>query len=542
MLPELLITVRQIATEEILVRVELCPAGASAGEERFEVSLQLWRSQAESLGFPQQGVARGQSLGALLKKPPTVTPLQLGQILFRGIFRETIATAWQQSLAIARSQQQPLRLRLCLIDRELAALPWELMHDGQRELATAKEIWLSRCDWQSYISKRLPNPPTPGRPSILIAISEPADRPSLDLQKEVEQLQAVLKGQPIRVLPQPDRRSLTEALLPSTQIWHYAGHSDTRNRGGILELVGADGLTQVVTGEEIGGLVERAGVQLAVLNSCRSATLDSEQNLTEVLLRRGVGAVVAMADRIDNDVALAFSQAFYSALSEGEAIDQAAATARQRLLSTFSENLPCWALPIVYLHGRSTGTLPQSPSKRFVALGLTFLKQRPWPVALLLVAALTIGVFVSTRSPATISQTLCDRALLGTSLNDNLDDITKFITELKKAGCPVAEYSVRNAEIRKLPDPTVLASDVSKPRGDDPNPVAVALAKGDQAAQTGQWETAISFYVQAREMSANPTAIWLRLSIAYAKTQQIELSRQALQKVVDYSAQPSQSK
>lgn len=543
MVSELLITIRQIAPEEILIRVELCPAGASAGEERFEVSLSLWRSQAESLGFPQQGVARGLSLGALLKKPPTVTPLQLGQTLFRGIFRETIATAWQQSLAIARSQQQPLRLRLCFIDRELAALPWELMHDGQQELATSKEIWFSRCDWQSYISKSVPNPPALGRSKILIAISEPADRSPLDLETEVAQIKKALKGQPIRVLPQPDRRSLTEALLLCTEVWHYAGHSDTRSRGGILELVGTDGLTQVMSGEEIGGLVERAGVQLAVLNSCRSATLDSEQNLTEVLLRRGVGAVVAMADRIDNDVALAFAQAFYSALAQGEAIDQAAATARQRLLSTYSENLPCWALPVVYLHGRATGYLPQPTLKRLSKKARTIFKQYTWPMVLLGILASALGILVSVKSPTQISTTICDRALQGTSLQSgNLEDLSKMLRELESAGCPLPKYSGRITQIYKLPDPTVLASDVSKPRGDDPNPVAVALAKGDQAAQNGQWKKAISFYVQAREISAYPEAIWLRLGIAYSKDQQTELARKALQKVVEYPVQPSQPK
>ncbi|MEB3292375.1 MAG: tetratricopeptide repeat protein, partial [Synechococcales bacterium] len=80
-------------------------------------------------------------------------------------------------------------------------------------------------------------------------------------------------------------------------------------------------------------------------------------NLADALLRRGIPAVLAMAERIPDDVALNLSRLFYRNLKQGQAIDLSLNRARQGLLSSYGSSQLYWALPILYLHPEFDGHL-----------------------------------------------------------------------------------------------------------------------------------------------------------------------------------------
>ena len=126
---------------------------------------------------------------------------------------------------------------------------------------------------------------------------------------------------------------------------------------------------------------------MAVFNSCRGAYGDSsdlaedsrERNLTEALVKRGIPAVLAMAERIPDDVALTLTQLFYRNLNQGYPVDLSLSRARAGLISAYGSHQLYWALPILYQHpefdGYLTGKSTQSAAgdsrvQNFMATGL----------------------------------------------------------------------------------------------------------------------------------------------------------------------------
>ena len=152
----------------------------------------------------------------------------------------------------------------------------------------------------------------------------------------------------------PGREQLTQDLEQGNyDIFHYAGHSGWGVAGGDLYLVNSrTGLTEALSGEDLAGLLVNNGIRMAVLNSCRgghgaTATGDSIENLADALLRRGVPAILAMAERIPDDVALSLSRLFYRNLKQGYPIDLSLNRSRQGLISSYGSQQLYWALPIL---------------------------------------------------------------------------------------------------------------------------------------------------------------------------------------------------
>ncbi|NJL45521.1 MAG: CHAT domain-containing protein [Leptolyngbyaceae cyanobacterium SM2_3_12] len=171
----------------------------------------------------------------------------------------------------------------------------------------------------------------------------------------------------LTILEQPSRPELVKALEQGKyQVLHYAGHSDVSHTGGDLFLVNRQtGLTDWLSGEDLAGLLVNNGIQLAVFNSCRGAYTPAddtqsgwrEQNLVQALVNRGVPGVIAMAERIPDQVAITFTQLFYRNLRQGYPIDLCLSRVRQGLISAYRSNQPSWMLPILYLRPDFNGYL-----------------------------------------------------------------------------------------------------------------------------------------------------------------------------------------
>ena len=88
-----------------------------------------------------------------------------------------------------------------------------------------------------------------------------------------------------------------------------------------------------------------------------TATDDAEagwrqQNLVQALVNRGVPGVIAMAERIPDDVAVTFTRLLYRNLQQGYAVDLCLSRVRQGLISAYRSDQPFWMLPILYLRSR----------------------------------------------------------------------------------------------------------------------------------------------------------------------------------------------
>ncbi|MGB3312109.1 MAG: CHAT domain-containing protein [Nodosilinea sp.] len=368
------------------LRTEAVATGVPLAEAQVTWPLESWLAQAEAL-FQDPLHAL---LTAPSAQPPGSLPLdqpradnpwnQLGQALYQGIFQGRIRDSWVAAQSVAQNRRQPLRLRLGVKDSRVQRLPWELLYGDDRPLATGLDVTLCRyyqSQTVSDLAAMAPRSPASVPLRVLVVISAPDDQERLALRQEVQSLMENLQtadpghlALAVTILEQPGRPELVQALEQGNfQVFHYAGHSDAGETGGDLFLVNRQtGLTDRLSGEDLAGLLVNNGIRLAVFNSCRGAYTPQDdaqagwrdQNLVQALVNRGVPGVIAMADRIPDDVALTFTQLLYRNLHQGHPIDLCLSRVRQGLMSAYGSDQPFWMLPLLYLRPDFDGYLYQT--------------------------------------------------------------------------------------------------------------------------------------------------------------------------------------
>ncbi|MBD2437710.1 cell division protein HetF [Nostoc sp. FACHB-110] len=388
MTQEFHISVTPVGQNDYLVRTEQVAPGVPLAEELVTWPVADWLAAAGHLmNDPLRSVLQGDALtkSALGIARNSVNLVALGQQFYNALFHGTLRDSWITAQGIAQNHQQVLRLRLGLKDNRLARLPWEVMHAGDRPLATGPYVAFSR--YQSGLlntarlpSRNLPQQPEDGIVRVLMVLASPTDQTRLGLLKqEAVRLQAELQrhlsrtdnGQlpeiDLTILDQPGREELTQALEQGRyQVLHYSGHSNLGPNGGEIYLVSnRTGLTETLSGDDLAGLLVNNNIQMAVFNSCwgaYTATSDTaeetgERNLTESLVRRGIKCVLAMSERIPDEVALTLTQLLYRNLSQGYPVDLCVSRVRQGLISAYGSHQTYWALPILYLQPEFDGFL-----------------------------------------------------------------------------------------------------------------------------------------------------------------------------------------
>lgn len=382
MTQEFHISVTPVGQNDYLVRTEQVAPGVPLAEELVTWPVADWLAAAGHLmNDPLKSVLQGDAIAL------NVNLVALGQQFYNELFKGTLRDSWITAQGIAQHQQEVLRLRLGLKDIRLARLPWEVMHAGDRPLATGPYIAFSRFQTGIHLPSRLlsTNIPTPleeGGIKVLMAIASPTDLVRLDLLKqEAVKLQAELHRQSPRfsetgnylpeieltVLEQPGREELTQALEQGRyHVLHYSGHSNLGPNGGEIYLVNnRTGLTETLSGDDLAGLLVNNNIQMAVFNSCLGAYAATsspaadtgERNLAESLVKRGMRSVLAMSERIPDEVALTLTQLFYRNLSQGYPVDLCVSRVRQGLISAYGSLQMYWALPILYLDPKFNGNL-----------------------------------------------------------------------------------------------------------------------------------------------------------------------------------------
>ncbi|MEA5501248.1 CHAT domain-containing protein [Limnoraphis robusta Tam1] len=401
MTQEFHISVTPVGNDEYLVRTEEVASGVPLAEEQVSWPVEAWLGYARQLmQDPLLGVLEGQTLSryrsrgvntasksAVSPESSLISLVELGRQLYNGLFQGTMRESWTCAQAIAQNRREFLHLRLGVKGKRLTSLPWEVLYAGDRPIGTGPDVGFSRYQpgGSSHFHSRLLTSNQPLK--ILVAISAPNDQESLQLKREVLHLQEELQRDTQRsserigsrpeiqltILEQPDGEQLTQALEQGQyQVFHYAGHSNLGVSGGELYLVSSrTGLTETLSGDDLAGLLVNNGVQMAVLNSCRGAYaqgLHSDEdtaqlNLAESLVRRGIPGVLAMAERIPDEVALTLTRLLYRNLNQGHPVDISLSRARQGLISAYGSHQLYWGLPILYLHRKFDGYLTADSSE-----------------------------------------------------------------------------------------------------------------------------------------------------------------------------------
>ncbi|MEH1832490.1 MAG: cell division protein HetF [Nostoc sp.] len=401
MTQEFHISVTPVGQNDYLVRTEQVAPGVPLAEELVTWPVADWLIAAGHLmNDPLKSVLQGDPFAPGGHESDiarnSVNLVALGQQFYNALFQGTLRDSWITAQGIAQNHQQVLRLRLGLKDTRLARLPWEVMHAGDRPLATGPYVAFSR--FQSGIlgasplrslrgatpTRNMPTPLEQGGVKVLMVIASPSDQVSLDLLKQESiKLQAELHRQTSRltegnnrlpeidltVLDQPGREELTQALEQGRyHVLHYSGHSNLGSNGGEIYLASRrTGLTEILTGDDLAGLLVNNNIQMAVFNSCLGAYTAAsnpsgdtgERNLAESLVKRGIRSVLAMSERIPDQVALTLTQLFYRNLSQGYPVDLCVSRVRQGLISAYGSHQMYWALPILYLQPEFDGFLSE---------------------------------------------------------------------------------------------------------------------------------------------------------------------------------------
>ncbi len=364
---EFSVSVSPIDQERYCIKVENVPEGGILAETVVSWPVQEWLMNAKQL--------MGNPLANILQKPGSKTAdnfvpnlVDLGQALHNALLQDSIRDSWLMSQAIAQHYHSVLRFRLGLKGPVLPRLPWEVMHCWNSSIAAAGYATFSR--YQAY--PRIPlhakyRSPATAQLRMLVVIASPLDQDELAIQREVISLRTELAKSTspieISILEHPGREELAYALEHGNyQIFHYSGHSGLGVNGGNLYLVNNQtGLTEILSGNDLAGLLLNNGVQLAVFNSCRGVyTAEVETttgNLAQSLVNQGIPAVLAMSERIPDHVAVALSRLFYRNLSQGYPVDLSLSRARQGLIAAYGSQQLYWALPVLYLHPEWDGFL-----------------------------------------------------------------------------------------------------------------------------------------------------------------------------------------
>lgn len=310
-----------------------------------------------------------------------------GEALFSSLFQGTIRDAF-----IRRKQVKRLRIVLRLPDDpDLHHLPWERMKHHQSFLAREVHFSLVRGLPGHYRTDVTPENP----PKMLLAWAQPGDRNPLAVEKEAQQIQAVVpKHWILDVLANATAQTFQEQLTKGYDLVHFMGHGsgsqaaiDLTDNQGNAQILDSASMCDILLGVQRDQLP-----QVIVFNACYGGSVHRQglhlDGMAKRLIAHGIPNVVAMMGPIQDAHALTFSHHFFKALALGKVLDEAVTLGRRAIPHDQAWHLPTlfssamnqpWCIP-------KSSSPSQPPNKQ----GQTKVKHRfkPWlfaaPILLLL--------------------------------------------------------------------------------------------------------------------------------------------------------------
>lgn len=286
-----------------------------------------------------------------------------GQKLFDFALDGEVLAQWRACQRIAKSQKlEGVRLRLRILDPELACLPWEYLYDNSLRDFIALDPTLPLVRYLQHLHAAAPlKVNTPLR--ILGMVASPINLQSLNVDEEkqrVEQAVASLQAAgklELVWLPGDGALDLQSALRKGPwHIFHFIGHGDfdPRRNEGYLALCNpiSKQAEPLYTTHLVRLLAAQSNhLRFVLLNACESArgnSTDIFSSTAEMLINRDIPAVLAMQYAITDRAGTLFAQQLYQSLADGLPIDRGVAEARNALALADSQNLE-WGVPVLHM-------------------------------------------------------------------------------------------------------------------------------------------------------------------------------------------------
>lgn len=315
-----------------------------------------------------------------------------GKHLFQAIFQST-----EDSRAIWRRVFHRLSRTKIEIheDGESTGIPWELLRDP----TTNAPLCLSAATFvrstgvaRQAIAENL------SKLKLLLVISRPDGSEDVAFRTIASTVLHSLRASPnfqAVVLRPPTYEELARVLRDAANdgdpydLVHFDGHgfyharpvngSADENAGGYIVFEDADEGGHAVSGTEFAALASECGVRAVVLNACRSAYQEPNDNADSSrarpagsfaysLLTAGVPTVVAMNFNVYVVSAKRFMEEFYRQLGKGHTLSMAASLARKHLSTDVtrfhqdSSEIDDWLVPAIYQRGFDLHVETSSPT------------------------------------------------------------------------------------------------------------------------------------------------------------------------------------
>ena len=284
---------------------------------------------------------------------------ELGSAFFDFLMAGEVRSLFYESKREAERDGRGLRLKLRVDAPELAALPWEFLHDPRTDdyFSLASDTPLIR--YLPIAQSPRPLMVTPPL-RILGMVASPNGYETLDVDLEKQRVERALtnlqadrlvqltwlEGGSWRALQREMRRS-------DWHIFHFIGHGgfDKERDEGFLAFADEQGEAERIHASQLARLLDKRSLRLVLLNACEGAKggqYDVFSSTAATLAQRSVPAVVAMQYAISDWAAVEFARSFYEALADGLPVD-AAVTEARRSLSFARPNSVEWGTPVLYL-------------------------------------------------------------------------------------------------------------------------------------------------------------------------------------------------
>ncbi|WP_327698989.1 CHAT domain-containing WD40 repeat protein [Streptomyces sp. NBC_00459] len=316
--------------------------------DAYELLNTLPSLQAAVLG----SATRSRGMGTQLEAPAR----QVGDTLFDSVFQGSIKALYLSSRQKAREHEQRLRVVLRIRCPELAALPWELLHDAKLGgYLCLRHPIIRYVDILEPVSALRVRPPL----RILGMVSLPGALGALDAKAERESLSSALRPLIEEGMVQLDwvggqtKQHLLASLFHGCHILHFIGHGrfDEARRQGMIVFADEQGREDPLHADALGSLISIAepAPRLVVLNSCETGTSHAQDlfSSTAAELEYTVPAVVAMQFAVTDKAAILFSRSLYQALAANRPVDEAVRTGRIALRADKDDSLECFT-PVLY--------------------------------------------------------------------------------------------------------------------------------------------------------------------------------------------------
>lgn len=263
---------------------------------------------------------------------------------------EPLWTAWE------KAADAQARLVLDIDPPELRTLPWELLHDQTRRRWLFSDASRPVVRGTIPFAEPLPQLRLPIR--LLVLIGDPDGTEMLGTDEELRAIYSGIRDLhccwQVHVLFGASMSSLRDQFETiSPHVLHFIGH-------GMLDDAGEPALEVAESGQDpwpltagfiVNALNGAPPPRLVVLNACRtSGAPDSapQQLVWGVVggfLDLGAAAVVSMQGDVESRSAIRASGELYTALTAGQAVDAAVASARSKLQPYPEFRVGDWALP-----------------------------------------------------------------------------------------------------------------------------------------------------------------------------------------------------